>query len=98
MISPDNQIEIKNADERIIKLSEVQPSFYQTCHHTDPIPALFSGMIFIKAAVSIGDSLSARGCNQRYRQRFARKRRPALRLLRIIPLNFQVRTALKLFQ
>ena len=41
------------------------------------LPALFSRMIFIKATLSIGDSLCARGCNQRYRQRFAPKGRPA---------------------
>ena len=38
LISLDSQTEIKNADEKIIKLSEIQPGFYQTCYHTNPIP------------------------------------------------------------
>ena len=55
---------------------------------------------------SLSDSLCVRGCDQRYRRRFTRTRRPALYFLVIIPLNFalcahpthenrQVRSSLK---
>ena len=62
LISLDSQTEIKNADEKIIKLSEIQPSFYQTCYHIIPVP-LIACFVFkndiCNGYFSIGNSLCA---------------------------------------